>query len=750
MSLSGPKATARSSFDRGWLPAPLTRFVGRENVLGTLVERVPTSRLLTVTGPAGSGKSRLAREAAAQLISQFPGGVYWVDLSQIQDPALLPQQIAMSVGISPSSGELVAGIGAWSRKGFMLVVMDSCEHVIDAATHSLATLLEGCEKFFCLATSRELLGIRGERVIQVPPLTVPAAHANDRTEILQAESVELFLDRVWDVMPTYELTDQEAPLIAEICRRLSGIPLAIELAAARLPILGATTLLDRLQDKLSLLTSRDRTAIPRHRTLRAAIDWSYESLSQGERTLFARLSVFAGGFSLSSVEEVCSGDGLERGQILDLLTALVGKSLVNVGEGPHAVRYTLLELLGQYVEERLVEAGTAAVFRQRHAEHFVRVAETAESHVDTPARSSWTELLRLDLANLRTALVWTRTQAPRDHLSLVGSLAWFWFETEQGEEGLEWLEQALRLEGVAGQVRAKLLLGIGLLNSLQGKYERGQTAAAGGEPGASDGPETNERLACPSTAPPGLEVLALGPLKVAVGGVELPVSAWSHAKPRELLVYLLCHPDGYSRGKIGQDFWPDRSPEQAKNNFHVALHFLRRALGRPEWVLFDGQRYRLAVRSGVRFDMLEFESQLGAALNGTGLPEDDRERRLKDALALYRGDLLASEPVGTWVLDHRDRTRTTYVTGLWVLAGLLFESGRYQEAVEVLRRLVAADELHEEAVRMLMISLARLGERVPAIRHFERLAAVLERDLSATPEPESILLNERLLRAEPV
>src|SRR5688572_30547442 len=346
------------------LPVHLTRFIGRDRELADLTRLVDTTRLVTLTGAGGSGKTRLARETALQLAEGF-ARVAWVDLAPLTDGQLLAQHIGMAMHVPERIGatplDLLLGTIGSDR---MLLVLDNCEHLVDAAAGIAESLLRACQGLTILATSRAALGVASETAWLVPPLAC-------------TEAVQLFVDRAQSTLPSFARTDGNAASLSEICRRLDGIPLAIELAAARVRVLSPEQIARRLDDAFRLLTGGSRTAMPRHRTLRATMEWSFGLLVEREQMLLRRLAAFAGSFTLDAAETVCAGGPLEADDILDGVAALVDKSLVVMEAGDGVARYRLLETVRQYGLERLTEAGERDALERRHAEHFLRIVEAA-------------------------------------------------------------------------------------------------------------------------------------------------------------------------------------------------------------------------------------------------------------------------------------------------------------------------------------------------------------------------------------
>ncbi|UJR78170.1 BTAD domain-containing putative transcriptional regulator [Sandaracinus amylolyticus] len=443
------------------LPVQLSGFVGRAPEVAEVRRLLAETRLVTLTGAGGSGKTRLAIEAAAQLAREPSRSVAWAELAGLSDPALIAQGVAEQLGVRDErSGSATRALVERWRDRPMLLVLDNCEHVVDAAAQLVDTLLRGCEQLSVLATSREPLGIAGERAWMVPSLA-------------PADATRLFVERARDVAPAFTLGPSNAEAIHEICRRLDGLPLAIELAAARVKLLAPEQILARLDDSFRLLTSRARTAIPRHRTLRATIDWSYALLSAEEQLLLDRLSVFRGGFTLDAAEAVCA-DPEDASGVLDVLGQLIDRSLVAMREERGAARYVLLETVRQYAAERLGARGETSALERRHAEHFAALVAAAEPHLVTRARPAWLDRLHRELDNVRQALAWSRDADPALFLALAGRLCWFWFSTGFWSEGRRWSESALALPASTAPTRerASALFAAGVIASLQSDAER--------------------------------------------------------------------------------------------------------------------------------------------------------------------------------------------------------------------------------------------------------------------------------------
>jgi len=949
-------------------PVQLTGFVGREGELVTLLELLGATRLLTLTGAGGSGKTRLALEAVRRMSEAGETDVAWVELASLVDPASLVGHVALSFGVrAEGGGSAEDALIALLRGRALLLVLDNCEHLVDECARIAERLLRACPELRVLATSREALRIDGERSWLVPPLSVPsedAALAHD--DIGAAESVRLFIERARDVQPGFALSATNAAAIARICRRLDGLPLAIELAAARVSVLTPEQIATRLDDRFGLLNSRSRTAMPRHRTLRAAVDWSYELLSDGERRLLERLAVFAGGFTLEAAERVCAGGEIPESQVLDFLTSLATRSLVTMHEDEGQARYRLLETIREYADARRREHADGVDVRASHAEYFLSLAQRLEPDLIL-GRPRALQQLDAEHDNVRAALGFSaeRHSGAELGLPLASAVMWYWFHRQLWREGFthyetalatavnpDWQAKAAALQGAglfglyiakpncrerlceaegiwratgnrrwlaftlicravdarmrhdASEARACAEEAIDIGRALgdswvvalatahalvpvivaAGDWDRAEQCLdeAGGiyrdfdyvigtayvldaranvalqrgrleeaaafacaslradpPPGVrwlagrslrtlgsvalahADAPraarlfgaaasmydaiaanplsperssvaELGERAqavmsaeafaenwrigyeskfqaavafalenesaraaavtALPSARLPRgdsvLSVRALGSFEILVDGEPLASEALRHSRPRELLVYLLLHAEGCTREQTGADFWPDASAAQVKNNFHVTLHQLRKALG-PDVVRYERGAYRIDTAGGVELDAVRFETRISAALRQLeGVAEEDAKvaaiEEIGEALALYRGPFLANESFGEWQIEVRDRLARVYVSGLDALAAEREARGQHVEAIDVLRRLVATDTLNEDAARRLMRALARDGRRGEALRAFDRLTSDLSTELGVAPERKSVQLAERI------
>lgn len=1002
-----PRATSSA------LPVPLTAFVGRERELSAVRRQLADARLLTLTGAGGSGKTRLALAAAAAITHESGApDVAWIELASLEDASALVTHVARELGVrAEGGGTLMQAIIAAVQERETLLVLDNCEHLVDACAQLVDSVLRACSTVRVLATSREALGVSGERSWLVPALTLPVDDVTRAVDALESGAVQLFAERARDVLPNFAVTNGNAAAIAQICRRLDGLPLAIELAAARSAVLTPQQIAERLDDRFGLLTSGGRTALPRHRTLRAAVDWSYDLLTDTERLLFQRLSVFAGGFTLDAAETICADDALPPRSVLELLSALVSRSLVTMDEEDGRARYRLLETIREYAVERRANTAAAAdtpdLLHARHADYHLALVRSIESDVIL-GRANRLRQLDLEHDNLRAALSWSaeRGLGTTVGLPITWAMTWYWFHRQLWHEGFraiaraletsheppdalraaalhglsifglyraepgtrDRLEEAVRLwerignqrwasfsltvssieasirrapddarrhaeravaaaRGAGGSwevavaiahalVPATLWAGdwnsasallaeadriyrahnydIGIAYVLDARayvaYQLGDDARAARlavaslqreptgqnrwlagrslrtlgalanrrgdvthalqlfgaaaamyeaigahaiteerqsvngiaqllresisavdfdsaflagramsfrdavafgiagaprdstlpvdvadestSPGSADdmgtaaarvvanydgalqpsadGAVIVEEAARDAASSIPLYVRTLGQLEIVRDDIVVPDDAWAYAKPRELLLYLLAHPDGRTREQIGLAFWPDVSSAQVKNNFHVTLHHVRKALGGNEWVRFERGRYRIATETGVREDAAQFEAAIVHGLKRLAAESEDPSRAevvlhaLTEALSWYRGPYLEGESVGDWHLERRDRLARLYEEALVSMGSYLNVEGRHAEAAAHFRQLLAADPLHEEAARMLMLSLARDRKRAEALRTYDQLREQLRRELDTEPGADIRTIAERL------
>ncbi len=462
------------------LPIQLTSFIGREREIAQVKGFLSTTRLLTLTGAGGVGKTRLAFQVAAEVLEDFPDGAWVVDLAPLRDPALVPHAIASVMSVSEQPERMLTDtlVDALRHKT-LLLVLDNCEHLQSACERLADALLRGCEHLRILSGSRVPLGVPGETLWRVPSLSLPdPQRLSSLDHVEQHEAIRLFVERARSGQPGFVLTSDNAPAVAQVCQRLDGIPLAIELAAARTRVLAIEQIAARLDDRLRLLTGGSSSVLPRHQTLRATMDWSYGLLAEKERILLGRLSVFAGGWALEAAEAICSGNGVETIDILDLLIQLVDKSLVVMESHRGEARYRLLETVRQYARDRLREAGDADNVQRRHRDWYLHLAERADSRLRGPEEGVWLTKLEAEHDNLRAALELSKREegGAETAVRLARALEWFWYLLGHWSEGRAQLEEVLaQSDDASSSLLPKVLVGAARIAYRQG--DRGRTTA---------------------------------------------------------------------------------------------------------------------------------------------------------------------------------------------------------------------------------------------------------------------------------
>ena len=438
---------------RNNLPSAVTSFIGRENEAKQVQIEVAQNRLVTLTGSGGVGKTRLAIESVRGLLAQFPQGVWLVELASIAEAKLIPQAVADALGVEHKDA---AALFEFLRDRAALILLDNCEHIIEGAAQFTARLLAACPNVRALTTSRESLGIEGELTLRVPSLET-------------SDAARLFSERARLVQPSFALDESNASMVAGICKRLDGIPLAVELAASRVKMLSLEQISSRLDGAIALLTGGNRAALPRQQTLRAAINWSYNLLSETEQSLFRRLSVFTGGWTLDAAESVCCDESKPKESVLDWLTQLANKSLIIVEQDTISPlpRYHMLETIRQYAREKLAKLGEESDAQESHARWCVELAERAEPNLRKHGQAEWLDRLEAEHDNFRAALGWSLKNHKTEHaMRLAGSLFEFWKMRGYTREGLQWLESALtesETKQIEKKYRAKVHLGIAAL-----------------------------------------------------------------------------------------------------------------------------------------------------------------------------------------------------------------------------------------------------------------------------------------------
>ncbi|MBC5823537.1 MAG: adenylate/guanylate cyclase domain-containing protein [Candidatus Eremiobacteraeota bacterium] len=466
------------------LPIQLTSFLGRDDDIREVEKMLERSRLVMLQGSGGVGKTRLALQVGARLLDRFPDGVWFVEMAPLTDPQLVASTVATTFGLTEQKGRPIGETLVEALKGkTLLLVLDNCEHLVAEAARLAEHLLRSCPSLRILATSREPLGIGGEAALRVPSLAAPGAHTNiAASEAARFPAVALFVERAAAVNDQFVLTDANAPAVMEICRRLDGIALALELAASRVKVLSPEQLLLRLNERFRILTGGSRTALPRQQTMRALIDWSYELLSENEKTVFRRVAIFAGGWTLEAATDICADESIESWDVLDVLSALITKSLVAADIGPTTQRYRLLESTRDYALERLAQSGEGDRISRRHAEVFLAVAVKADAMRTTTADESWLAPLECDIDNLRSVLGWTLGSETTLELAaaLTVALDFFWRDEGLQSEAERWHELvfAKASDRLPAALGAKLWLCRARIKSIHGSADEVQEAAS--------------------------------------------------------------------------------------------------------------------------------------------------------------------------------------------------------------------------------------------------------------------------------
>jgi predicted ATPase/DNA-binding CsgD family transcriptional regulator len=466
-------ATASPSADN--LPVEATSFVGRRRELTEARRMLSATRLLTLTGAGGVGKTRLAQRVAAEVRRAFPDGVWFVGLSSLEEPELLAETVAATLGLRDDTENPVDRLADYLEDKRLLLVLDNCEHLLDECATLVARLLTAAAGVRVLATSRQVLRVEGEQILPVPPLALPdVATARHEPDLSRYDAVALFVDRASAVLPGFRMTERNRNAVARICQRLDGIPLAIELAAVQLRTLSVEDVLSRLGDRFQLLTGGDEAA-GRQQTLEAAIDWGFGLCSPGEQLLWGRLSVFAGGFELEAAEEICAAGDIDRFEVLDLLAGLVEKSIVTheEDEAGRRSRYHMLATIRQYGRKKLAASGEETLVRHRHRDYYWRLAERVRADFFSPRETAWLTRLQREHANLRVALEFCLTEhgQARRALEIAAQLRGYWIAAGYLREGHRWLRQALALDTAPSVARLRALWSCSFLGLLLGEME---------------------------------------------------------------------------------------------------------------------------------------------------------------------------------------------------------------------------------------------------------------------------------------
>ncbi|MGW2651080.1 ATP-binding protein [Streptomyces sp. NPDC001393] len=465
-------STSRSQASAGNLPAQSTPFIGRRQEVTDIRGLLSSSRVLTLTGPGGVGKTRLAMHVAAEVRRAFRDGIWLVELAPLDDPALVAHSIVDALAISERSvRQPIEFLSKYLADKTLLLILDNCEHLLDACAVVADALMRAGPDIRILTTSRQPLGLPGEQIFVVRPLAVPDPNAaTSIAELLTYDAVNLFVTRAASVLPGFTLTERNAEAVGALCSRLDGLPLAIELSAVRLRALSPEQVLERLDKRFRLLTGGSRAALPRQQTLHDLVDWSFRLCSRAEQTFWMRASVFAGSFDLDAAEEVCSDDELPRTAVLDVVAGLVDKSVLLREEHENSVRYRLLESIRQFGQDQLAEESDVLAWRRRHRDHYLRLMEETGADLFSPEGPSRLERIRLEHANLRAALGFSSAQPGEAAVGMrAAALLWFtwWREPSLLSEGRRWLDLLLAADTAPTVARAHALWANGALAVLQ-------------------------------------------------------------------------------------------------------------------------------------------------------------------------------------------------------------------------------------------------------------------------------------------
>lgn len=487
------------------LPQQTTSFIGREKDLLEVNELLKKTRVLTLSGMGGSGKTRLSLQIAADILDQYSDGVWFIELAHITDASLVSHAVAAALSIREEPGHpVLQTLCTMLKTKKLLIILDNCEHLVEECARMVATLLQACPETTFFTSSREALGVPGEMIYRIPPLSLPDLQQRIVIETLtQYEAVRLFVERATFHKSDFAVTNENAASLAQLCVSLDGIPLAIELAAARVRAMSVEEINSRLNNLFRLLTGGVRTALPRQQTLRALIDWSYDLLNEQERVMLHCLSVFRGGWTLEAAEAVCTGETIEDWEALDLLSSLVDKSLVLTESYGSETRYRLLETVRQYAREKLEETGTSDEVRRRHCLCFLALAESAERAIMGSQQATWLRRLDFEHDNMRSALDWSLniSTGAEMALRLTGALGRYWWRRGYLRMGRDYLETALQYAGAESRTaaRAKALHWSGVMHFRLGEYDNARTALEHGLELARETRETTEEMLCLNT-----------------------------------------------------------------------------------------------------------------------------------------------------------------------------------------------------------------------------------------------------------
>ncbi len=707
-----PPLTTLDIFNHN-IPVQLTSFIGREQEMTEAQHALATSRLLTLIGPGGTGKTRLSLQVAAEQIAEFKDGVWLIELASLTDAVYVPSAIASTLHLREVHDvPLIDTLSDYLRGKQVLLVLDNCEHLVETCAQLSLHFLHSCPKLKIIASSREALGIPGETVYRVPSLSLPGhfASAEDVNTLMNYESIRLFVERARKANPGFVLTPENASYVTEICRRLDGIPLALELAAARVKLFTPQQIAERLSDRFKLLTGGSRTALPRQQTLRALIDWSYLTLNKTEQDVLRALAVFSGGWSFEGAESVAG-----ETEAMDGLSGLVNKSLVNVDEKDGESRYGFLETVRQYAMERLLESGDVTKVRDRHRVYFLGYARRAQEYFDTSERLLWINRLEAEHDNIRTAIGWALESNPGAALQIVNALPVFWLTRSYLTEGCSWCEAAIsRAEALEetppNLVRdlAETYSALAMLSINRGDHRTGRNAAK--------------------------------------RAVDMARQVQDHLLLARALNYL-----GMSSGFVGD-------VTLAFDSLHESESLCRKYgyTNDLAWNLLSLAYITMEIHGMKAVDQLQSYLEESLALSqGSMDPESaTRTEGILARLAFYRGDLRAAKKHADLMLDlHREMGDQFSVTGHQSgMAHVARQMGNYDEALALYRETLPDWQKigHRGAVAHQLECLAFIaigqeqGER--AVKLMSAAAALRESSNSPRTPQESIEYDRELKR----
>ncbi len=769
---------------------PPSVLIGRDHDLAALEPIVQQQRLVTLWGPGGSGKTRLALEVAQIAAGSFADGAHLVACGDLRDADLLVLHVARTLGLRvPDERMSLDALMEWLPARHLLLILDNCEHVLAACANLVLALLGTCPRLHVLLTSRELLSLPAEQAYPVQPLTLPPAErfpsgeaVPDVTELAPYSAIQLFVQRAKMAQPEFMLTPENASQIVKICRLLDGLPLTIELAAARVRMLALEQLADRLTRDCAILGAANRLAPARQRTLQDTIRWSYLLLTPREELLFCRLALVTGSFDLSLVEALGAGwadsspDTVE--DTVEVLARLIDKSLISVVSLEGTARYRLLDTTRHFAREQVQHLGEMETTYQLYAGWVRQMSEQAEAELQGPQQGVWLDRLEGEFEHIRTVIRWfLRERTAAEVVRVSAALVTFFEHRGHVREAIQWLEAArAHAEALEPELDAQALSALGVLHArlagagqTQGYLARAEHyltqadeafafAIQDPEPAISE-PENRlletitEAVAAPTTtlrsAAEPVPVTTVAPLRIeAFGGgnvsrdVGTASVAWHYSMARELLFYLV---DARQRTKeqICLALWPDADTEQASTHMRVTFYQLRKTLRDAAWVPHTPAGYTFNRSLPYWYDVEQFQDLIAEAraVQETQGPLDAREADtsivglLAKACALYRGTYLADFPPHEWILHRQTELQRNYIDALSWLGEVTERQGDTPQALDCYRRVTACDPYDEQAHAAILRCYVQLGQRSQALRYYRNLQHFLRDELGVTPDP---------------